>query len=379
MGISPALAKQTGTLASTVTVCNAGFLAERDVRDLIPTAALGLVGEIDLQPDTLNIGMSRDRLQRDSRWVKLGADLEVAFVAFVLNELAVGSLRAADSVDSEEVKRTLILWYHYLPEAESFVELREVLERRIFETVPFGVADQKMTTLQNLCSEPKDGNKLFYREIGRRTQRTEHMDDDGLPIRITQEIRDSVRVEALRAKGFSVIEFGHIQVNIHNANAVETQQIPESHPVKTCLGKRGVALINIAEASDADMDLRSIERLPVLRDALAVDGGLRFAEVGDSRRRVVTDSAGIKYLNLKNPDVRRVLAAVPAAIGNPLRRRLLDAYLKLEEYQFAAVRAVLVELLAAEDLEALASGTNAPFTERYVDALVKDLLKDFEQ
>ena len=57
------------------------------------------------------------------------------------------------------------------------------------------------------------------------------------------------------------------------------------------------------------MDLTSIERLPLLKDALSIGDGLRFASVPDSERRVITDSTGIKYINLRNEDIREILGS----------------------------------------------------------------------
>ena len=378
-GMSPALRQHTGTLSSTVTVCNAGFLAEADVHDLLPVPAIGVTAEIDLHPNTLTMGISRERIQRDRRWTELGRLLQEHFIRFALEELDAGRLRPTGSSDGDEVKRTLLLWYHYLPEKPPFLELCAAVERRIFETVPFSVADRSPSTLGNIFSEATVGNKLFYREVGRRTERTERIDDDGLPIRVSQEIRDSIRVGALRAKGFDVIELHIVQVNVQNKNVVETHQLPERQLVQKCLEARGFALIDIAEASESDMDLQSIERLPVLKDALSVDGGLRFANVPDSMRRVITDSAGIKYFNLRNQAVQEILAIIPAAVSNPLKRRLLDAYLKMENFQFSDARRILIDLLLAEDLGALANAATAPFTEKYIKSLIEDLLEELGQ
>ena len=337
------------------------------------------MAEIDLHPNTLTMGMSRERIQRDTRWTELGRLLQEQFIRFALEELDEGRLQPIGSSDAEEVKRTLLLGFHFLPEKQPFMELRAAVERRIFETVPFHVADRSPSTLNNIFTKATGSKKLFYREVGRRTEWTERIDDDGLPIRISQEIRDSIRVGALRAKGFDVIELSILQVNVQNKNVVETQQLQECQLVQKCLEARGCALINIAQASESDMDLQSIERLPVLKDALSVDGGLRFASVPDSMRRVITDSTGIKYFNLRNHDVQEILKTIPSAISNPLKRRLLDAYLKMETYQFSDARRILINLLLEDNLGALANTGTAPFTEKYIASLIEDLLGELDQ
>ena len=378
-GMNPALKKPEGPLSSEITICNAGFLAETDAPDLIPLATIGMIGEIDVAPNTLTMGMSRERFQRDERWKALGRLLETNFIRFVLEELQTGHLRSNGSFDSPEIKRNLLLWYHYLPNSDPFSELYSTIKQRVFETVPFPVADRTSSTLKHIFSNISEKRKLFYRAIGRKNERTERIDDEGLPIRVSQEIRDSVRVGALRANGFDVIELGLIHVNIRDGNTVQTHQIPEHELVSKCLHARGLSLINIAEASETDMDLRSIEKLPLLNDALSVGVGLRFASVPDSKRRVITDSSGTKYVNLRNEDVKKILAFIPQAISNPLKNRLLDAYLKLENFQLREARQILVELLMNPNLGLMANARTAPFTEQRIESLIKDLLLELDQ
>ena len=121
------------------------------------------------------------------------------------------------------------------------------------------------------------------------------------------------------------------------------------------------------------MDLKSIERLPILNDALSIGEGLRFAHIPDSTRRVIVDSTGVKYVNLRNEDVQEILNAIPEAISNPLRIRLLEAYLQLEIFQFHSARRILKELLLTGELAALANAETAPFTKRHMESLVKAL------
>lgn len=377
--MNPALRADEGTLSSEVTICNAGFLAEERAHDLLPLPTIGMVGEIDLAPNALTMGMSRERIQRDDQWTALGLKLQEIFVQFALRELSGGRMRAEDGLDTPETRRNILLWYHYIPHSEPFSVLYSEIEERVFETVPFKIADGRNTTLQQIVSDDDASGRLFYRELGRSRRTTEHIDDEGLPIRITQEIRDSIRVGALRANGYDVIELGVIQVNVLTQSSVQTVQISEANLVNKCLNRRGASLHNITEASDSDMDLRSIERLPILNDALSVGAGLRFASIPDSKRRVITDSTGVRYINLRNDHVRELLEIIPRAISNPLRSRLLDAYLKLENYQFPAAREVIRDLLTSDDLAGLAGANTAPFTERHIASIIQDLLSELSE
>ena len=370
---SPALRANVGTLSSEITICNAGFLTEAAAHDLIPLSAVGLIGEIDITPNTLTMGMSRERIQRDDQWMTLGTKLQDTFVQLALHELIDGTLQEEPSIDILEFKRNILLWYNYIPNNEQFSALHELIESRVFSFVPFTVSGRSSTTLSDLLVNEKNAEKMFFRDVSRGSQRTERIDDEGLPIRISQEIRDSVRVSALRANGYDVIELDNIQVNVRNGTSVQTHQVQEVDLVKKCLSDRGTPLVNITEATETDMDLKSIERLPILNDALSIGGKLRFARIPDSTRRVIADSTGVKYVNLRNEDVQDILNVIPKAISNPLRIKLLEAYLQLEIYQFQPARIILKELLLTEELGILANADTAPFTKRHMEALVKEL------
>ena len=186
--------------------------------------------------------------------------------------------------------------------------------------------------------------KLYYWEKGLNTRRQERIDDDGLPIRFTQEIRNSVRTSALRAKGFNVVELNVHQVNVKTQNTVQTIQIQEQPLVQKSLQKRGIELTNIVNAPESDMDMSGIETLPILRSALTMAGGLTFAEVPDSKRRVISDQTGMRYINLRNPAVQVLLRLIPDAISNPLKHRLLEAYLRLEDFKLREAREEVVPI-----------------------------------
>ena len=377
--MNAALHKNTGTLSNQITICNAGFLAEEDTFDLIPAATFGFVGEIDLKPNTLTMGMSRERIQRDEKWKALGNNLQNWLIRFALDELHNGHLMPNENLDSDEVKRNLFLWYHFIPQDEPFSELYSTVESRIFETVPFKLADRGFSSLKNIFKKNPTTRKLFYRQIGRKNESIERIEDDGLPIRITREMKDSIRVGALRANGFDVVELGSFQVNVRKGNSVQTHQIEDQQIVNNCLRAHDLTLINITDAKDSDMDLHSLEKLPILNDALPVGNRLRFASVPDSMRRVITDSSGIKYINLRNKDIQEILKVVPQALSNPLKNRLLEAYLKLEDYQIHDARVLLTELLKSDDLISLAIADTAPFTQKYVDSLITNILLEIDK
>ena len=229
-----------------------------------------------------------------------------------------------------------------------------------------------------MIKENEREGKLYFHQKGVSSQRQERIDDDGLPIRIYQEVRNSVRTSALRAKGFSVVELDVHQVNVKVQNTVQSIQIPEQPLVQKCLQKRGIELIDIVSAPDSDMDMRGIEKLPILRSALTMAGGFTFATVPDSKRRVISDPTGRRYINLHNPTVQGLLRLVPDATSNPLKHRLLEAYLRLEDFKLSDVRDILFELMGRDDLEKLARAEMAPLTKKDIARRIRELLGEVD-
>ena len=378
VSFSPALRDQSGTLGNDVTICNAGFLTEANTHDLLPTATLGMVAELDLDPHTVTMGMSRERIQRDELWQRLGTELQEWFISVIFDELQGGTLSPQGALDSPATKRCLLLWYNFLSSTPPFSQLYNAIDQRLYETVPFLLAERFPSSLYGIVEKDAGIKKLFFRNVFRPNERVQTIDDEGLPVQVSEEIRDSIRVGALRARGYEVIELDRMQVSFRRNGSVRTQWIEEYPLVFRCLQRRGVELVDIGSATDADMDLGSIEQLPILRDALVITGGLRFASIPDSKRRIITDRSGIRYINLRNRDVQRLLRVIPAALSNPLRNRLLDVYLRIEDFRLYEARGTVLKLLATENLQDLAAVDAAPLTRRHVESQIQKLLAELE-
>lgn len=358
-------------IGNPVTLCNAGFYVERAL-DLIQSPPLGILGEVDIHPGALNILMARGQFQRDESWQQLGIRVTEAVHSVAQEELANGALAAHEGqLDAPAVRRALFIWFSVLRQAGHSV-LTEELAERIRTTVGFTVADRERPTTLKATMEELPAARLYYRRTGAATtQRSRQITDDGFPMQVTEEVRDSVRVAALRARGFPVLEFSQIGVTLELAGSVGSQTVDELAVIQQVLADSGVQPLDINQAMPEDLDLSSIERIPVLRRLLDVNGLLGLAEFPDSSRRVVTDSTGVRWLNTRHPTIRRLLRVIAGAISNPLRRRLLEIYLGLEDFRLQSAREGILDLLESESLTSLAQAETAPLSSAAVAAVLK--------
>jgi hypothetical protein len=368
--------RTSSPIGNRFVLCNAGFLVEERALDLVqlPPGA-GFSGELDLHPGGATIVMARERFQRDPEWETLGRVLSIEFVRQASAALSAGELAPTDALDSSPVKRAILIWESQLPDDPDLVAFKQALRDRIWTTVPFQVAELGARSLAVTASKlPTD--RLYVRRTAAPATTTRSVDDEGSPVQFMEEIRYSVRVGALRARGFEVVEVGQVQVTLENQRNATAVNIEEDGAVRRICQERSIEVLDVAQAPPEDLNLDAIEVLPVLQGFLEVAGGLRFARIPDSQRRVVADPSGLHYLNVDAPAVGRLLDTIPGAVGNPLRRRLLEIYLALEDFNFVGARNSILDLLESKELASLAAANVAPLTQDYIAKAVEAVRSD---
>ncbi len=379
LGFQRSISAENQVVSNSVTLCNAGFLVESAAMDLLPLQPVGFSGELDAHAGGLTVVMSRERYQRDDKWRLLGEWATSEFQRRALRELA-GGLYAPgdDGTDTPEVRLTLIVWWHQTHGVDHLLpELRSTLYTRLWSTSPFGRAAQRSATLQDIVAS-LPAPRVYVRRISTPTQRNRQIDDEGFPIMVQEEINASVAVAALRARGFPIIEARQHQMTQQLTQISQSFAIDEVSILDDILSPKGIQVLDIASPFAEDLDLTSVERLPILRNVLDVGGLLRFAEIDDSLRRVVSDPSGVRYLNVNNAAIRRLLEVIPAAVTNPLRRRLLEIYLGIEDFRLSDVRELLMVLMEHPRLADMAASEVAPLSSASVQRAISNLVSELD-
>ena len=375
LGFVPCLLRNEGNLENSITICNAGFRVEKAL-DLLPFPSVGISGEVDLHPGHLAILMAREGFLRDDQWANLGTDLRRVFVEKALYELRDGHLKAQSDRDSEEVRRAILIWSHVLRGDNHYEELIRELQSRLLRTVPFSIAQRANSTLENVLENQPNKERLYFRLLDSPQQARLNIDDAGVPVTISEEIRDSVIVSALAANGFSVLQLKRHRITVQTQAQPQTVDVQELDAVRYALQNTSVEIRDIASVLDGDMDLSSVEVFPEIRKLFGLDSKLGFARIEGSARRVVRDPRGYKYMNINSPDVKRLLKTVPEAMSNPLKQKLLDIFLDVELYQYPSARQSLMELLESDDLKNLASVESGLLTQQYLRSKILREIKD---
>lgn len=382
VGFLSTLTNDQPVVSNRFTLCNGGFLVESNALDLLHINPLGFAGELDLHANALSVVMARERFQRNDRWLDLGRSLVDDLEGRALVALDSGFLSDDSGLEPAQVRRCLFIWHSALRDAQAFDDLKAAVRKRIMETLPFPLAGTTRTETLAGVLERLPEPRLYFRRVGGPEYRSRQIDDEGLPINLNEEIQYGIRVGALRARGFPVIETSVFYATWQTYQQAQphTVSVDEVQVIIDCLGSSGVTLMDVSQAPDTDLDFDDFERLPVLRRVLNVGGEqLRLASVPESSRRVVNDPSGVRYLNVDSPGVRRLLTVLPDAIANPLKRRLLRVYLGLESFEFAEARNTLLELLEDKNLALSAQVQTSVLTKGATRRVIERLLAEQEK
>lgn len=378
LGFQRALFQSGSTIGNRIRLTNGGFLVEDAALDLARVPPLGYSGEIDLHPDNLQIVLSRERYQRDEHWANLGRQLAVQFEEQAWTALNTGQL-LSEGADPNQQRQLLCAWFHLVPTDPEFTRLRDLLSQQIFGHVRFSFAEGSARSLEEVTAK-LPAPRLYYRTTNAPGQLDRQLDDEGVPVQYKVEVTDSLRIGALHAAGFPVLQSNSLSFTLERAGSAEGITLDEvSHVVEPLLAARGITCLPLSNADPADLDLSQLEAAPAIRELLTLSTvPLRLAAIAGSTRRSVIDSSGVRYLNLNNPTTRRIIRQLAAAHGNSLRQGLLDAVLVLEEFHISDAREGLLKLLEAPDLPELATTQTTPFTSSALEERVRRLLEEYE-
>ncbi len=85
---------------------------------------------------------------------------------------------------------------------------------------------------------------------------------------------------------------------------------------------------------------------------------------------MIRDYAG-RLVNLASQDIQDILKFLPDAVGNPVRRELLSAYLDLRNYQSYSAEQRIRALLIDPKLEEKLTYTTGTYTREYVRSILE--------
>lgn len=381
LALNPAWDIPGKALGSGLVVCNAGFLVTEREPSLVASQAVGYVGEIDVQPGGLTILLNREGFQRDEHWQDLGRRL-----TGVYNELLRAKINqwehllAEDdrNVQDQGIDRGILILTRgptrQILEADLLARLDPLIPRVV--RIKLWDSDRSLS-IASLIERARGQDVMYYMREGEGARQVQQPIQHGSgTVHFTETIQTQhLRATHLRIKGALVVVCHRRRYSIEVGGANQEVNVHEADLVSQECQRAGIRWVAVEDATPVEVKLGAAEESILLTRLLALGEDLKLVPLPDTADRVVRDYAG-RLLNCAHPEVREILRILPDAVGNPVRRALLQAYIDIDNYRPNQARQRIKELLTATDLHQQAQLTTGRLTRDYLQKKLQPLIGD---
>jgi hypothetical protein len=361
---------------SQLILCNGGFLVTRKASQALPEYAIGLQGEVNVKPGALTILMNREGFQQDERWRLFAADITSHYQRLVASKLDAWKSLDYTTVLENKARaiQRMVLLILRSPMKEA---VGEENERRARELLPMVLllAGPQRTDFQALMLRAQERPPMYLHRTDDQQQVQRSFSDRGQSVSVTESVGSvDLRVSLLRLNGFAVARVERHDYTVQVQNANKTHKIHDADVLAELCSLQGIETRRVQDApSDhtrigASVDAEAITRL------LEMSSELKIQSVDTMTQAIIADFNGY-ILNVDNVEIQRVLQVIPDAVGNPIRKDLLAAYLALSTYDVSRARTIIFGLLTDTEFEKKVHRKTGRHFRDYLERRVQALLR----
>jgi hypothetical protein len=379
LALDPRIDDPNRPLRANLMVCNGGFLVRELELQLIHPYAVGYLGEIDVQPGALAITLNREDFQHDEPWQEVGQRLLRIYNDLIRARLDEWEkMLTSEAVDDERpaLERTVLVLLRGPTNQVLEADIIERLERLLPDVVQVKVWDkEEVLSVREVLGRATSVRKVcFVREDAAARQFQQSLAQGARTVQLTEIAQTTgLRAGHLQAKGAVVLscrprnyaaEFGGSTQNIsmHDADLISFE-----------CQKAGLSWVAVEDASPEEVALDAAPESMLFTSLLDLGEELKLVGLPGSDERVIRDFAG-RLLNASHSEVREILQILPDAVGNPVRKALLQAYMDIESFALARAQERIKELLLSPDLSQEAQLEAGKLLREYLRAKLAELI-----
>lgn len=365
-------------LDTQLTLCNAGFFVS-NTTGVLPDFAIGVYGEVNIRPGGLTILMDREGFQRDGRWDSFVAILTAHYSSLIASRLE--SWLALDlKLETHEklrAKQRMVLLLLRSSLGSIAGPENVARARRLLSSVLL-LSDGRAFSLESLFQSASKQPPLYAYRTDEQQQVQRSFSDGGQSLSLTETVRSlELRVSLLQVNGFSVVRAERHDYALRTGSTNQNLQVHDFDVLTEACGAAGIELRRVQDAPSAHTSIGSSPDAEAITSLFEMSSHLKIQSVDNMTDAIIADFSGY-ILNLRSPEIRRILQSMPAAVGNPLRKDLLSAYLALSTYDVSRARGIILDLLTDPEFESKARRTTGRFFRAYLEERVQALLLTME-
>ncbi len=355
LALQPSWDQPGSTLQSDLLVCNGGFLVRDREIGLLPAQAVGYTGEIDVKPNELTIQLNREGFLTDQKWQDMGRRLTATYNRLIrskVDEWEQIVTNEPDKVVGQEIEQGVLVLTRGPTRGILEPDINERLDRLVPSVVSIKIrAAAVPVPMALLLAKVKESRVIYYtREDAQPRQFQHSVQQVGGTVQVTEVAQtEALRASHLQAKGALVLSCRPRSYSIVVGESNQNLTFHEADLISQECQKSGIRFVEVNAASPEEVALNGWPESALVSDLLGLGEQLKLVALDGFQERVLRDFAG-RLLNCRNPEIREILRFIPDAIGNPVRRLLLQIYMDLDSYRLEEAREKTRQLLTMTDL-----------------------------
>ena len=363
-------------LDGQIVLSNGGFLATENARDILPDYAIGFRGEIDVKPGSLTILLNREGFQKDENWsafCQYVLEHYRTLVQETLDDWLADTSYATASGDKKRALQRAVLLILRTPLKDVVGEPNLERARKLIPQSLYAIQDA-YTTIEQVFSVAKQKPPLYVHRTDDDQVLNQSVTDRGQNIQLSAPIRSlNLRVTLLRLNGYAVVQAEKHTYSVHFSGRSRNIDVHDIHGLEELAAIRGVSIALVKDAPADQTRIGSSFQSREMTSIFGLSSDLKVQSVDTITDAVIADFSGY-ILNSRNQEIRDILSVIPDAVGNPIRKNLISAYLSLSTYDIEATRDILFELIVDSNFDAKARQVTGNLFHQYLSGKVADML-----
>lgn len=363
-------------LDTQLVLCNAGFHVITMGAEVLAEFATGLRGEVNVRPGGLTILLNREGFQHDELWSAFVADITAHYRARVTAKLETWLSTDFKNITHDKLRamQRMVLLILRSPIGQIVGNENIDRARRLLAHVLL-LADGRVTNFEDLINNARAQPPLYVYRTDDQQQIQRSFSDRGQNFSLTEAVRSlDLRVSLLKLNGFSVSRAERHDYVVQVGNGNRTIQIHDFDVLVEACGSFGIEVRRVQDAPTEHTTIGSSPDAEAIARLFEMSSDLKIQSVDSMTDAIIADFNGY-ILNIGNAEIRSILSIMSDAVGNPVRKNLLSAYLALSTYNVSLARNIIFGLITDPDFEANAHRKTGRFFRAYLEERVKALLR----
>ena len=366
------------SLDGQIAVCNGGFLATQNAQDILPDYTVGFRGEIDVRPGSLTILLNREGFQKDHNWAVFCQYIIEHYQKLVgekLDEWINDTTHESAPLDQKRALQRIVLLILRTPLKDVVGEANAEKARELIPRALYAI-NHSYSSLDRAFGIARERSPLYVYRTDDDQMLNKSVSDRGQNIQFLAPIRSlDLRITLLRLNGYVVVGAEKHTYSVYYSGKIRNVDVHDMDALGEIANIRGIPIAMVRDAPADHTRIGTSFNSKEMTSIFELTSDLKIQSVDAVTDAVIADFNGY-ILNSRNQEIRDIISVIPEAVGNPIRKNMISAYLSLSTYDIEKARDTLFEMIVDPEFHMKARQVTGRLFHRYLSDRLSDMLGD---